>query len=173
VQADLRITRASIGCPAPCNETASTTRRVMIGNDGILGPLSRSAMSGTAWDRVMAVNVTQMAAHPRLEGFETLRGRKRGVPSHRACTLLNGLLGIPSPSPSRARSAGAHLGRKLRHTNVRVNVSRRGTGAAPAFARRRQMPGEDPTHAPNLGPFAQTIVEMCLPSMTCERQGKL
>src|SRR5215469_13801636 len=123
---------------------------VMIGNAGILGPLSPLGhVEAHAWDEVMAVNVT---ANWRL--IRALDGLLKRSEAGRVVFVSSG----------KAAQTLAYWGPYA--------VSK---AALEALARTRMraqaMPGEEPATLEPPDNVAQTIVEMCLPSM--QESGKL
>src|SRR6516164_1417046 len=123
---------------------------VMIGNAGILGPLSPLGhVEAQAWDEVMAVNVT---ANWRL--IRALDGLLKRSEAGRVVFVSSGVAALTLAYWGPYAVSKAAL-------------------EAPARTRMRAqaMPGEDPTTLEPPDHVAQTIVEMCLPSM--HESGKL
>jgi NAD(P)-dependent dehydrogenase (short-subunit alcohol dehydrogenase family) len=141
---------------------------VMIGNAGILGPLSPL---GHVWDEVMAVNVT---ANWRL--IRALDGLLKRSEAGRVVFVSSGVAaqtlaywGPYAVSKAALEALARTYAAETATTNVRVNVFT--PGPVRTRMRAQAMPGEDPTTLEPPDNVAQTIVEMCLPSM--QESGKL
>ena len=146
---------------------------VLVGNAGILGPLSPLGhVEPKAWDEVMAVNVTAnwqliRALDPLLQRSEA--GRVVFVTSGVAARA-RAPIGAPTRSPRRRsrRWRAPTRPRRSRPTCASICSTR-----APTRTRMRAaaMPGEDPMTLKTPEPVAEKIVELCLPEF--QETGKL
>jgi NAD(P)-dependent dehydrogenase (short-subunit alcohol dehydrogenase family) len=145
---------------------------VLIGNAGILGPLSPLGhVEPTAWDAVMALNVT---ANWRL--IRALDPLLRRSAAGRVVFISSGVaaLALAYWGPYAASKAALEVlartyAAETATTNVRVNVLT--PGPIRTRMRAQAMPGEDPMTLETPDRVAEKIVELCLPSM--QQSGKL
>jgi NAD(P)-dependent dehydrogenase (short-subunit alcohol dehydrogenase family) len=145
---------------------------VLIGNAGILGPLSPLGhVEPMAWDAVMAVNVT---ANWRL--IRALDPLLRRSAAGRVVFISSGVaaLALAYWGPYAASKAALEVlartyAAETATTNVRVNVLT--PGPIRTRMRAQAMPGEDPMTLETPDRVAEKIVELCLPSM--QQSGKL
>src|SRR5216683_5787774 len=144
----------------------------LVANAGILGPLSPLGhVEAKAWDEVMAVNVTAnwrliCAMDPLLKFSDA--GRVVFVSSGEAALAL-AYWGPYAVSKSALETLARTYAAETATTNVRVNVFT--PGPIRTRMRAQAMPGEDPTTLEPPDHVAQTIVELCLPSL--QVSGKL
>lgn len=144
----------------------------LVGNAGILGPLSPLGhVEPTAWDAVMAVNVT---ANWRL--IRALDPLLRRSDAGRVVFISSGVaaLALAYWGPYAASKAALEVlartyAAETATTTVRVNVLT--PGAVRTRMRAQAMPGEDPMTLPTAEQVAEKIVELCLPSL--QQSGKL
>ena len=145
---------------------------VMIGNAGILGPLSPLGhVEAQAWDEVMAVNVT--ANWRLIRAMDQLlqrsdAGRVVFISSGVAALAL-AYWGPYAVSKAALEALARTYAAETQTTKLRINVFT--PGPVRTRMRAQAMPGEDPTTLEPPDQVAQTIVEMCLPSM--QESGKL
>lgn len=145
---------------------------VLIGNAGILGPLSPLGhVEAAAWDEVMAVNVTAnwrliRAMDPLLKRSDA--GRVVFVSSGVAARAL-AYWGPYAASKAALEVLARTYAAETATTNVRVNVLT--PGPIRTRMRAQAMPGEDPMTLDPPDKVAETIVELCLPSL--QQSGKL
>ena len=145
---------------------------VMIGNAGILGPLSPLGhVEERAWDEVMAVNVTAnwrliRAMDPLLQRSDA--GRVVFISSGVAALAL-AYWGPYAVSKAALEALARTYAAETQTTNLRINVFT--PGPVRTRMRAQAMPGEDPMTLESPDQVAQRIVEMCLPSM--QESGKL
>jgi NAD(P)-dependent dehydrogenase (short-subunit alcohol dehydrogenase family) len=145
---------------------------VLIGNAGILGPLSPLGhVEPTAWDAVMALNVT---ANWRL--IRALDPLLRRSAAGRVVFISSGVaaLALAYWGPYAASKAALEVlartyAAETATTNVRVNVLT--PGPIRTRMRAQAMPGEDPMTLETPDRVAEKIVELCLPGM--QQSGKL
>lgn len=145
---------------------------VLIGNAGILGPLSPLGhVEPMAWDAVMAVNVT---ANWRL--IRALDPLLRRSTAGRVVFISSGVaaLALAYWGPYAASKAALEVlartyAAETATTNVRVNLLT--PGPIRTRMRAQAMPGEDPMTLETPDRVAEKIVELCLPSM--QQSGKL
>ena len=145
---------------------------VMVGNAGILGPLSPLGhVEAKAWDEVMAVNVTAnwrlLCAMDQLLKFSDA-GRVVFVSSGVAALAL-AYWGPYAVSKSALEALARTYAAETATTNVRVNLFT--PGPMRTRMRAQAMPGEDPMTLETPDRAAEKIVELCLPSM--QESGKL
>jgi NAD(P)-dependent dehydrogenase (short-subunit alcohol dehydrogenase family) len=144
----------------------------LVANAGILGPLSPLGhVEAKAWDEVMAVNVTAnwrliCAMDPLLKFSDA--GRVVFVSSGAAQMAL-AYWGPYAISKAALEVLARTYAAETASTNVRVNVFTPGT--VRTRMRAQAMPGEDPMTLETPSQVAETIVELCLPSM--HESGKL
>jgi NAD(P)-dependent dehydrogenase (short-subunit alcohol dehydrogenase family) len=145
---------------------------VLVGNAGILGPLSPLGhVEARAWDEVMAVNVTAnwrllCAMDPLLRFSDA--GRVVFVSSGVAALAL-AYWGPYTVSKAALEALARTYAAETARTNVCVNLFT--PGPTRTRMRAQAMPGEDPMTLPTPDKVAEKIVEMCLPSMLAS--GKL
>jgi NAD(P)-dependent dehydrogenase (short-subunit alcohol dehydrogenase family) len=145
---------------------------VLVGNAGILGPLSPLGhVEAAAWEEVIAVNVT---ANWRL--IRAMDPLLRRSDAGRVVFLTSGVaaLALAYWGPYAASKAALEvLGRtyaaETATTSVRVNVF--APGPIRTRMRAQAMPGEDPMTLETPDKTAEKIVELCLPSL--QESGKL
>jgi len=145
---------------------------VMVGNAGILGPLSPLGhVEAKAWDEVMAVNVTAnwrlICAMDQLLKFSDA-GRVVFVSSGVAALAL-AYWGPYAVSKAALEALARTYATETATTNVRVNLFT--PGPMRTRMRAQAMPGEDPMTLETPDRAAEKIVELCLPSM--QESGKL
>ncbi len=145
---------------------------VMVGNAGILGPLSPLGhVEAKAWDEVMAVNVTAnwrlICAMDQLLKFSDA-GRVVFVSSGVAALAL-AYWGPYAVSKAALEALARTYAAETATTNVRVNLFT--PGPMRTRMRAQAMPGEDPMTLETPDRAAEKIVELCLPSM--QESGKL
>ena len=145
---------------------------VLIGNAGILGPLSPLGhVEERAWDEVMAVNVT--ANWRLIRAMDQLlqrsdAGRVVFISSGVAALAL-AYWGPYAVSKAALEVLARTYAAENATTNLRINVFT--PGPIRTRMRAQAMPGEDPMTLEPPDKVAQKIVEMCLPSM--QESGKL
>jgi NAD(P)-dependent dehydrogenase (short-subunit alcohol dehydrogenase family) len=145
---------------------------VLVGNAGILGPLSPLGhVEATAWDDVMAVNVT---ANWRL--IRAMDPLLRRSDAGRAVFLTSEIaaLAVAYWGPYAASKAALEVlartyAAETATTPVRVNLF--APGPLRTRMRAQAMPGEDPMTLETADKVAEKIVELCLPSL--QVSGKL
>jgi NAD(P)-dependent dehydrogenase (short-subunit alcohol dehydrogenase family) len=145
---------------------------VLVGNAGILGPLSPLGhVEAAAWDEVMAVNVT---ANWRL--IRAMDPLLRRSDAGRVVFLTSGVaaLALAYWGPHAASKAALEVlartyAAETATTPVRVNVF--APGPIRTRMRAQAMPGEDPMTLETPDKVAEKIVELCLPSL--QESGKL
>jgi NAD(P)-dependent dehydrogenase (short-subunit alcohol dehydrogenase family) len=138
---------------------------VLIGNAGVLGPLSPLGhVEPQAWDEVMAVNVT--ANWHLVRALDPLL---RQSDAGRVVFLTSGVGASPRAYWGPYAISKAALDALARtyaaetvSTNVRVNLF--SPGPTRTRMRAAAMPGEDPTTLKLAEPVAEKIVELCLPA---------
>jgi NAD(P)-dependent dehydrogenase (short-subunit alcohol dehydrogenase family) len=145
---------------------------VLIGNAGILGPLSPLGhVEAKAWDDVMAVNVT--ANWRLIRALDPLLQRSTAA---RVVFLTSGATaraiaywGAYSVSKSALEMLARIYAAENATTNVRVNLFN--PGPIRTRMRAHAMPGEDPMMLDTPEQAADKVVPLCLPSFT--ESGKL
>jgi NAD(P)-dependent dehydrogenase (short-subunit alcohol dehydrogenase family) len=145
---------------------------VLVGNAGILGPLSPLGhVEATAWDDVIAVNVT---ANWRL--IRAMDPLLRRSDAGRAVFLTSEIaaLAVAYWGPYAASKAALEVlartyAAETATTPVRVNLF--APGPLRTRMRAQAMPGEDPMTLETPDKAAEKIVELCLPSL--QESGKL
>src|SRR5690242_13480683 len=145
---------------------------VLIGNAGILGPLSPLAhVEPKDWDNLMAVNVT--ANWQLLRCMDTLLKR---APAGRAVFLTSGVahIGRAYWGPYAASKAALEVlvrtyAAECATTPVRANLFGPGPTRTRMYA--SAFPGIDPLTLPTPEEVAQAIVPLCLPE--CPESGKI
>ena len=137
---------------------------VMVGNAGILGPLSPlSHVEQKAWDEVIAVNVS--ANFHLIRAMDTLlrlaeAGRVVFVSSG-VGSIARAYWGPYAISKAALDTLARTYAAETATTNVRVNLFN--PGATRTRMRAAAMPGEDPMSLKTPEPVAEKIVELCLP----------
>jgi NAD(P)-dependent dehydrogenase (short-subunit alcohol dehydrogenase family) len=145
---------------------------VLIGNAGILGPLSPLGhVEPAAWDEAMAVNVTAnwrliRALDPLLRRSEA--GRVVFISSHVAAQAI-AYWGPFAASKAALEVLARTYAAETATTKVRVNVLV--PGPIRTRLRAQAFPGEDPTTLQSPDEVAKAIVELCLPSL--QESGKI
>jgi NAD(P)-dependent dehydrogenase (short-subunit alcohol dehydrogenase family) len=145
---------------------------VLVGNAGILGPLSPLGhVEAAAWEEVMAVNVT--ANWRLIRAMDPLLQRSD---AGRVVFLTSGVaaLALAYWGPHAASKAALEVlartyAAETATTPVRVNVF--APGPIRTRMRAQAMPGEDPMTLETPDKAAEKIVELCLPS--AQESGKL
>jgi NAD(P)-dependent dehydrogenase (short-subunit alcohol dehydrogenase family) len=145
---------------------------VLVGNAGILGPLSPLGhVEAAAWEEVIAVNVT---ANWRL--IRAMDPLLRRSDAGRVVFLSSGVaaLALAYWGPYAASKAALEVlartyAAETATTPVRVNLF--APGPIRTRMRAQAMPGEDPTTLETPDKVAEKIVELCLPSV--QESGKL
>jgi NAD(P)-dependent dehydrogenase (short-subunit alcohol dehydrogenase family) len=145
---------------------------VLVGNAGILGPLSPLGhVEVAAWEEVMAVNVT--ANWRLIRAMDPLLQRSD---AGRVVFLTSGVaaLALAYWGPYAASKAALEVlartyAAETATTPVRVNVF--APGPIRTRMRAQAMPGEDPMTLETPDKVAEKIVELCLPSL--QESGKL
>jgi NAD(P)-dependent dehydrogenase (short-subunit alcohol dehydrogenase family) len=145
---------------------------VLVGNAGILGPLSPLGhVEAAAWEEVMAVNVT---ANWRL--IRAMDPLLRRSDAGRVVFLTSGVaaLALAYWGPYAASKAALEVlartyAAETATTPVRVNLF--APGPIRTRMRAQAMPGEDPMTLETPDKVAEKIVELCLPSL--QESGKL
>jgi len=145
---------------------------VLVGNAGILGPLSPLPhVEPKDWDNIFAVNI---AANWQL--IRTMDPLLRAAPAGRAVFVTSGLswmarayTGTYAASKAALDALARVYAAECATTNVRVNLF------APGPTRTRMFtsgwPGADLDALPTAEEVAKAIVPLCLPS--CTENGKL
>ena len=145
---------------------------VLVGNAGILGPLSPLGhVQPNAWDEVMAVNVTAnwrliAAMDPLLKYSDA--GRVVFLSSGVAALAI-AYWGPYAVSKTALETLARTYAAETATTNVRVNVF--AAGPVRTRMRAQAMPGEDPMTLETADKVAEKIVALCLPSM--QESGRL
>jgi NAD(P)-dependent dehydrogenase (short-subunit alcohol dehydrogenase family) len=145
---------------------------VLIGNAGILGPLSPLGhVEPKAWDEIIAVNVT---ANWRL--IRAMEALLTAADAGRAVFLTSGVAtsakaywGPYAASKAALNALARTYAAETASTRVRVNVFN--PGPTRTRMRAAAMPGEDPMTLPTADDVAEKIVAMCLPEF--QETGKL
>jgi len=145
---------------------------VLIGNAGVLGPLSPLGhVEPKDWDNIMAVNVT---ANWQL--IRTMDPLLKASPAGRAVFLSSALswLGRAYTGPYAASKAAVNVlvqtyAAETATTNVRVNAFNPGPTRTRMYA--SGWPGIDPETLPTPETVAQAIVPLCLAG--CTESGKV
>jgi NAD(P)-dependent dehydrogenase (short-subunit alcohol dehydrogenase family) len=145
---------------------------VLVGNAGILGPLSPLGhVQPKAWDDVLAVNVT--ANWRLIRALDPLLQRSTAA---RVVFLTSGVTaraiaywGPYSVSKNALEMLARIYAAENATTNLRVNLFN--PGPIRTRMRAQAMPGEDPMTLATPDQAAEKVVELCLPS--CTDSGKL
>ena len=145
---------------------------ILVGNAGVAGPSSPLGhIELKPWNDVMAVNVTAnfqliRCMEPLLKQSDA--GRAVFVTSG-AANKATAYVGPYAASKAALETLARAWAQETASTSLRVNVFT--PGPVRTRMRAQAMPGEDPTTLEPPDQVAQTIVEMCLPSM--QESGKL
>jgi len=145
---------------------------VLVGNAGILGPLSPlNHVEPKAWDEVLAINVT---ANWHL--IRTLDPLLKLSTAGRVVLVTSGIVAHPRAywGPYAVSKAALEVlartyAAETLATNLRVHLFN--PGASRSRMRAAAMPGEDATELKTPEPVAERILELCLPQF--EETGKL
>jgi NAD(P)-dependent dehydrogenase (short-subunit alcohol dehydrogenase family) len=145
---------------------------VLVGNAGILGPLSPlDHVEPKAWDEVLAVNVS--ANWHLIRSMDALLKQSAGG---RAVFVTSGITAHPRAywGPYAVSKAALEVLAKTyaaetASTAIRVNLFN--PGATRTRMRAAAMPGEDPAELKTVAPVAEKILELCLPAV--QDTGKL
>jgi NAD(P)-dependent dehydrogenase (short-subunit alcohol dehydrogenase family) len=145
---------------------------VMVGNAGILGPLSPLGhVEPKAWDDVLAINVT--ANWHLIRVMDALLKR---ATAGRVVFVTSGIVARPRAYWGPYAVSKAALGALARtyaaetaSTAIRVNLFNPGPTRTPMRA--SAMPGEDPATLKAPEPVAERILDLCLPQL--QETGKL
>jgi NAD(P)-dependent dehydrogenase (short-subunit alcohol dehydrogenase family) len=144
---------------------------VLVGNAGILGPLSPLAhVEAKAWDEVIAVNVTAnwrliRAMDPLLKLSDA--GRVVFISSGAAASVP-AYWGPYSVSKAALEALARTYAAETATTHLRVNVFN--PGPVRTRMRAQAMPGEDPMSLEPPEKIAPAIVDLCLPSVQASGQ---
>jgi NAD(P)-dependent dehydrogenase (short-subunit alcohol dehydrogenase family) len=145
---------------------------VLIGNGGVLGPMSPLGhVEPKAWDEAIVVNVTAnfhliLTMDPLLRAAEA--GRAVFVTSG-AATNTRAYRGPYSVTKAALNALALTYAAETVTTNVRVNLIN--PGPTRTRMRAAAMPGEDPMSVKPVETVAEQIVAMCLPDF--QETGKL
>jgi NAD(P)-dependent dehydrogenase (short-subunit alcohol dehydrogenase family) len=139
---------------------------VLVGNAGILGPLSPLGhVEPKAWDEVLAINVT--ANWHLIRALDPLL---RAASAGRAVFLTSGITAHPraywgpyAVSKAALEALARTYAAETATTNLRVNLFN--PGATRTRMRANAMPGEDPMTLETAEPVAEKIVALCLPEV--------
>ncbi len=137
---------------------------VLVGNAGILGPLSPLAhVEPAAWDDVIAVNVT---ANWRL--IRAMDALLKASDAGRVVFLSSGAAAIARAywgpySVSKAALEVLARSYAAEHATTRVRVNVFNPGPVRTRMRAQAMPGEDPETLDPPEKVAEKVVELCLP----------
>jgi NAD(P)-dependent dehydrogenase (short-subunit alcohol dehydrogenase family) len=165
VPLDLKDTPGIVRLAAALNERYQRLD-VLIGNAGILGPLSPLGhVEPKAWDEVLAVNVT--ANWQLIRALDPLLRRST---AGRVVFVSSGIAARPRAywgSYAVSKAALEALARTYAaetvSTAVRVNLFN--PGPTRTRMRATAMPGEDPAGLKPPEPVAEQILELCLPQL--------
>jgi NAD(P)-dependent dehydrogenase (short-subunit alcohol dehydrogenase family) len=163
VPLDLKDTPGILRLAAALNERYQRLD-VLIGNAGILGPLSPLGhVEPKAWDDVMAINV---AANWHL--IRALDPLLRAAPAGRVVFVTSGITAHPRAywgpytiSKAALEALARTYAAETVSTRVRVNLF--SPGPTRTRMRAAAMPGEDPMTLKPPEPVAEQIVALCLP----------
>src|ERR1043166_2591470 len=161
------IDRLAAAPPPPCGRLD-----VLVGNAGILGPLSPLGhIQPQAWDDVLAVNVT--ANWRLIRALDPLLQKSAGA---RVVFVTSGVTsrvfaywGPYSVAKSALEMLARIYAAENATTKVRVNLFN--PGPIRTRMRAQAMPGEDPMTLATPDQPAEKVVELCLP--TFDATGKL
>jgi NAD(P)-dependent dehydrogenase (short-subunit alcohol dehydrogenase family) len=138
---------------------------VLIGNAGVLGPLSPlSHVEPEAWDEVIAVNVT--ANFHLMRAMDALL---RQSDSGRVVFVTSGVASVPraywgpyAVAKAALNALALTYAAETVTTNVRVNLFN--PGPTRTRMRAAAMPGEDPLTLKTAEAAAEKLVDLCLPA---------
>jgi NAD(P)-dependent dehydrogenase (short-subunit alcohol dehydrogenase family) len=145
---------------------------VMVGNAGILGPLSPlTHVEPGAWDDVIAVNVTANWRLIRaMDGLLKASDAGRAVfLSSAAATNVRAYWGPYATSKAALEVLVRSYAAEQATTRVRVNLFN--PGPVRTRMRAQAMPGEDPETLDRPEQIAERIIELCLPGF--EHNGRI
>jgi NAD(P)-dependent dehydrogenase (short-subunit alcohol dehydrogenase family) len=139
---------------------------VLVGNAGILGPLSPLGhVEPKAWDEALAINVT--ANWHLIRALDPLLKRSTAA---RVVFVTSGIVARPraywgpyAVSKAALEALARTYAAETVSTNVRVNLIN--PGATRTRMRATAMPGEDPAGLKAPEPVARQILELCLPQI--------
>jgi NAD(P)-dependent dehydrogenase (short-subunit alcohol dehydrogenase family) len=145
---------------------------VMVGNAGVLGPLSPLGhVEPKDWDNLMAVNVTA-----NWELIRTMDPLLKAAPAGRAVFITSGLSWMGQAYSGAYAASKAALNALVQvyaaetaTTNVKVNAFNPGPTRTRMYA--AGWPGVDPETLPTPEDVAKAIVPFCLPD--CNDSGKV
>jgi len=145
---------------------------VMVGNAGILGPLSPlDHVEPKAWEEALAVNVT--ANWHLIRAMNALLKRSTAA---RVVFVTSGIVAHPraywgpyAVSKAALETLARTYAVETVSTAIRVNLFN--PGATRTRMRAAAMPGEDPSELKTPEPVAEKILELCLPQF--QETGKL
>jgi NAD(P)-dependent dehydrogenase (short-subunit alcohol dehydrogenase family) len=145
---------------------------IMVGNAGILGPLSPlDHVEPKAWDDVLAVNVT--ANWQLIRAMDALLKRAAAA---RVVFVTSGIVARPRAywgpyaiSKAALEALARTYAAETASTPIRVNLFN--PGATRTRMRATAMPGEDPAALKTPEPVAERILQLCLPQL--QDSGKL
>jgi NAD(P)-dependent dehydrogenase (short-subunit alcohol dehydrogenase family) len=145
---------------------------VLVGNAGILGPLSPlDHIEPKAWEEVLAVNLT---ANWHL--IRTMHPLLKQSAAARVVFLTSGISARPraywgpyATSKAALEGLARTYAAETASTPIRVNLFN--PGATRTRMRAAAMPGEDPSELKTVAPVAEKILELCLPQL--QETGKL
>jgi NAD(P)-dependent dehydrogenase (short-subunit alcohol dehydrogenase family) len=145
---------------------------VLVGNAGILGPLSPlDHVEPKAWDEALAVNVT---ANWHL--IRALNPLLKQSTAGRVVLVTSGIVAHPraywgpyAVSKAALEALARTYAAETVSTGVRVNLFN--PGPTRTRMRATAMPGEDPLELKTPDPVADKIVDLCLPQL--QETGKL
>jgi NAD(P)-dependent dehydrogenase (short-subunit alcohol dehydrogenase family) len=171
VPLDLKDTPGILRLAAALNERYQRLD-VLIGNAGILGPLSPLGhVEPKAWDDVLAINVT--ANWHLIRAMDPLL---RASTAGRAVFVTSGIAAHPRAywgpyaiSKAALDALARTYAAETASTRVRVNLF--SPGPTRTRMRATAMPGEDPMTLKPPDPVAEQIVALCLPQF--EETGRL
>jgi NAD(P)-dependent dehydrogenase (short-subunit alcohol dehydrogenase family) len=139
---------------------------IMVGNAGILGPLSPlDHVEPKAWDDVLAVNVT--ANWHLIRAMDPLLKRSAAA---RVVFVTSGIVAHPraywgpyAVSKAALEALARTYAAETLSTAIRVNLFN--PGPTRTRMRATAMPGEDPAELKTAEPVAERILELCLPQL--------
>jgi len=145
---------------------------IMVGNAGILGPLSPlDHVEPKAWEEALAVNVT--ANWHLIRAMNALLKRSTAA---RVVFVTSGIVAHPraywgpyAVSKAALETLARTYAVETVSTAIRVNLFN--PGATRTRMRAAAMPGEDPSELKTPEPVAEKILELCLPQF--QETGKL
>jgi NAD(P)-dependent dehydrogenase (short-subunit alcohol dehydrogenase family) len=145
---------------------------VLVGNAGILGPLSPlDHVEPKAWEEALAVNVT--ANWHLIRAMDALLKRSTAA---RVVFVTSGIVAHPraywgpyAVSKAALETLARTYAAETVSTAIRVNLFN--PGATRTRMRAAAMPGEDPAKLKAPEPVAEKILELCLPQL--QETGKL